>query len=228
MAVTFSSNSVLRRPQAVLFDLDGTLLDSAPDLAAAVHRMQDARSLPRTEYALLRPQASRGARGLLGTAFGIDNSAAEWPRLRDEFLNNYESAMAVHSQLFAGVPELLAQLQQAGLGWGVVTNKLARFTDALLPQVGLGHAGCAISGDSTPWPKPHPAPLLAAAEKLGLPPAACWYVGDDARDIEAGRAAGMQTLAASWGYCDSTEVAGWQADHVLDDAAALSRLLRSL
>ncbi|WP_338847749.1 HAD-IA family hydrolase [Massilia sp. W12] len=216
----------LPRPQAVLFDLDGTLLDSAPDLAGAVHVMQNARGVALTDYALLRVQASKGARGLLGAAFGIDNQDPQWPAMRDEFLRIYEQAMAVRSCLFPGVPELLDYLQQQGIAWGVVTNKLARFTDALLPQVGLGHAACAISGDSTAHPKPHPAPLLEAVRRLELRPADCWYAGDDARDIEAARAAGMPGLAAAWGYCDAEEIPHWNATHILQSAGELTTLLR--
>ena len=218
-------NQLTNKPQAILFDLDGTLLDSAPDLAAATNLLLTARQLPALPYAVLRPHASAGARGLVGTAFGIKPGDAEYAALRDEFLNNYEQAMNVHSRLFDGVEELLHSLGQAGIAWGIVTNKLARFTDVLVPQVGLGHAACIISGDTTGFAKPHPAPLLAAASALQVPAQACWYVGDDARDIEAGRAAGMATIAANWGYCEPAEVAHWGADHSLQEVRDILRLL---
>lgn len=214
-----------KKPQAILFDLDGTLLDSAPDLAAATNLLLTTRQLPALPYATLRPHASAGARGLVGTAFGLKPGDADYAALRDEFLNNYEVAMNVHSRLFDGVEELLQTLEREGIAWGIVTNKLARFTDVLVPQVGLGHAASIISGDTTGFAKPHPAPLLAAANALQVPAHACWYVGDDARDIEAGRAAGMTTIAAEWGYCVPSEVAHWGADHRLQEVRDILRLL---
>lgn len=204
----------LPRPRAILFDLDGTLLDSAPDLAAAVQRQQRERNLAQTPFPLLRPQASKGARGLLKVGFGLQPGDAGFEELRLQFLDYYEAAMMVHSRLFEGVPQLLAHLQEQGIAWGIVTNKLARFTDALLPQAGLAHAACAISGDTTPYAKPHPAPLLAACAALHLQPQECWYAGDDARDIAAAHAAGMPGLACAWGYCEAEEVAGWGADWI--------------
>ncbi|NGZ87751.1 HAD family hydrolase [Duganella aceris] len=202
-------------PRAILFDLDGTLADTAPDLAAAVNLLRTARGLEPTAYDILRPTASAGARGMIGASFGVKPDDAGYTELRDGFLDNYAAAMAVHSSLFPGVVELLAGIEAAGLRWGVVTNKPARFTDPLLPQIGLGHAACVVSGDTTAHPKPHPAPLLEAAARLGLAPEQCWYVGDDLRDIQAGKAAAMPTIAAGWGYCGPLEPQSWQADHLL-------------
>ena len=204
-----------RLPRAILFDLDGTLADTAPDLAAAVNQLRTDRGLTPVDYALLRPVASAGARGLIGAAFGLTAADAEYETLRVAFLQNYTAAIAVQSTLFNGVTELLAALDARGIKWGIVTNKAARLTDLLVPLIGLQQAGCVISGDTTPHPKPHPAPLLEAARQLGVPAQECWYVGDDLRDIEAGRAAGMFTVAAAWGYCGATLPQTWSADLIL-------------
>jgi phosphoglycolate phosphatase len=213
-------------PRAILFDLDGTLADTAPDLAAAVNLLRSARGLAPTAYEILRPTASAGARGMIGASFGLTPDDAGFQELRDGFLTNYAAAMAVHSSLFPGVVELLDGIEAAGLRWGVVTNKPARFTDPLLPQIGLGHAACAVSGDTTAHAKPHPAPLLEAAARLGLAPEQCWYVGDDLRDIQAGRAAGMATIAAGWGYCGAVEPQAWQADYLLLQPLEILALLQ--
>ncbi|WP_432382587.1 HAD family hydrolase [Duganella sp. P38] len=214
-------------PRAILFDLDGTLADTAPDLAAAVNLLRSVRGLAPTDYAVLRPTASAGARGMIGAAFGMTPDDDGYVALRDEFFSNYEAAMAVHSRLFDGIPALLEGIEAAGLPWGVVTNKSQRFTVPLLPQIGLGHAACAISGDTTAHAKPHPAPLLEAANRLQLAPAQCWYVGDDLRDIQAGKAAGMLTIACGWGYCGATEPASWQADYLFQQPHELLALLRA-
>jgi N-acetyl-D-muramate 6-phosphate phosphatase len=212
-------------PRAILFDLDGTLADTAPDLAAAVNRLRTDRGLEPTAYELLRPTASAGARGMIGAAFGLQPEDDGFVELRDRFLTYYENAMDVHSSLFPGVETLLDGLADAGLAWGIVTNKAARFTEPLMPLIGLDHAGCVISGDTTPHPKPHPAPLLEAARRLGIAPEDCWYVGDDLRDIQGGRAAGMVTVACQWGYCGETEPVTWGADHLVDTPQALLALV---
>ena len=129
--------------------------------------------------------------------------------------------------LFDGINELLTGIEQAGMAWGIVTNKPSRFTDPLVPQIGLGHAGCVVSGDTTPHTKPHPAPLYEAASRLQLAAHECWYVGDDLRDIQAGRAAGMRTVACQWGYCGTVEPAAWGADHLLASPAELLALIRA-
>ena len=202
----------LTLPRAVLFDLDGTLADTAPDLAAAMNKVRTDRGLEPTPYEVLRPVASAGARGLIGASFGLKPGDDGYEELRIAFLDTYESAIATHTTLFEGMQPLLDGLRARCLAWGIVTNKAARFTDLLVPKIGLGHAGCVVSGDTTPHAKPHPAPLLEAAQRLGIDPGECWYVGDDLRDIQAGRAAGMTTVAAAWGYCGHAEPATWQAD----------------
>ncbi|MET1116011.1 MAG: HAD-IA family hydrolase [Comamonas sp.] len=200
--------------RAVLFDLDGTLIDSAPDLGAAADQMRIARglaSLPAEHY---RPMAGAGARGMLGVAFGITPETPDYDTLREEFFRNYEARMTQTTYAFDGISQLLADIEARGLLWGVVTNKSARFTDPLTRAMPLfANARAVVSGDTTPHSKPHPAPLFEAASRLGLPPEACIYVGDDERDIVAGRAAGMKTVAALYGYLgavDATE--HWGAD----------------
>ena len=217
----------LPAPSAILFDLDGTLADTAPDLAAAVHKLQIARGLVPTPYSLLRPVASAGARGLIGAGFGLGPGDEGYDDLRNGFLSNYTAAIAEKSQLFDGIPALLERLAQYNLQWGIVTNKAARLTDLLVPQIGLQTAGCVISGDTTPHPKPHPAPLLEAARRLNLLPENCWYVGDDLRDIQAGQAAGMPTIAAGWGYCGSTEPNAWDADALMETPFDLLELIEA-
>jgi N-acetyl-D-muramate 6-phosphate phosphatase len=220
--------ALMAAPRAVLFDLDGTLADTAPDLAAAVNWLRTERGLEPTPYAVLRPTASAGARGMIGAAFGLAPGDDGYETLRLQWFDRYQSAMAVHSTLFGGVVELLDGIRAAGMEWGIVTNKPARFTDPLVPQIGLTHAGCIVSGDTTGFAKPHPAPLLEGARRLGIAPEHCWYVGDDQRDVEAGRAAGMITVACAWGYCGEVDPANWGADYLLDTPTDLLELLRSL
>ena len=215
----------LPSPKAILFDLDGTLADTAPDLAGAMNRLRIARGLEPTPYEMLRPVASAGARGLIGAAFGLQPGDDGYDELRDTFLANYEQALVEDSKLFDGIPTLLDALASRGVRWGVVTNKAARFTEPLVPLIGLQHASCIISGDTTPHSKPHPEPLLEAARRLQLAPSQCWYVGDDLRDVQAGRAAGMVTIAAGWGYCGHAEPATWNADELIDAPLDLLRLL---
>jgi len=217
----------LKLPRAVLFDLDGTLADTAPDLAAAMNKVRTDRGLEPTAYELLRPVASAGARGLIGAAFGLKPGDDGYEELRVAFLNTYEAAIAVHTRLFDGVSALLQGLQSHNLSWGIVTNKAARFTDLLVPKIDLGHAGCVISGDTTPHSKPHPAPLLEAARRLGIAPEECWYVGDDLRDIQAGRSAGMKTVAAAWGYCGHAEPVTWEADALADTPSGVLELIQN-
>lgn len=218
-------SNLARPPQAILFDLDGTLADTAPDLAQALNQLRLERGMEPAPYESLRPYASAGARGLIGAGLGLTPEAAEYEALRIAFLNNYEAAIAVHSKLFDGVTELLAQLDRSGIAWGIVTNKAMRFTDPLVPLIGLGHAACVVSGDTTPHAKPHPAPLLEAARRLGKAPEHCWYVGDDMRDIQAGRAAGMLTVAAAWGYCGSDGPTQWNAHTIAQEPLELLELI---
>lgn len=192
--------------RGVLFDLDGTLIDSAPDLGAAVNRMRSMRGLAALADAELRPHASHGARGLVGAGFGITPDQPEFQPLRDEFLAYYADALCVRTALFSGVTALLDALDAAGLPWGIVTNKVTRLTLPLLDALNLRRRpGCIVCGDTTARAKPYPDPLFAAADMLALPPTACVYVGDAERDVEAGNAAGMATLVARYGYIRQDE-----------------------
>lgn len=215
--------------QAVLFDLDGTLVDTAPDLAGALNRMLARRGLAAVPLPLLRPVASSGARGMLGVGFGIGPGHADYESLRQEFFGEYESELLGESALFDGVEAVLDTLDARGLPWGIVTNKIARFTQPLVGLLGLdARAGCVVSGDTTPHPKPHPAPLLEAARRLSTPPARCIYVGDDERDIQAARSAGMGAIAAGYGYLGSgAPPSAWGADHIVDSPGALLALIAS-
>ena len=203
---------------AVLFDLDGTLIDSAPDLASSVNAMLQHRGLLALPYAALRPHAGSGARGMLATAFGVLPSMPEYEALKNEFYLAYEARMLEQTRLFAAIENVLSALDLRRLPWGIVTNKALRFAQPGAQAVGLWpRARALVAGDCTPHTKPHPAPLLEAARRMDLAPECCVYVGDDPRDVLAGRAAGMATLAAAWGYLgvDSPPHA-WGADHVLD------------
>ena len=214
-------------PKAVLFDLDGTLIDSAPDLGAAADKMRTDRGLASLDYALYRPMAGSGARGMLEIAFGMAPEHPDYEDFKEEFLSNYEQAMTVRSVIFEGVNDLLAHLQAKGMLWGVVTNKSQRFTLPLTAQLPLfASAKAIVSGDTTPHAKPHPEPLFEAARRMQLSPEHCWYVGDDERDIVAGKAAGMTTVAAHYGYLGSqAEVMNWGADHIIHSPLALAELL---
>lgn len=212
---------------AVLFDLDGTLIDSAPDLGAAADKMRTDRGLDALPLSDYRPMAGAGARGMLGVAFGIQPDDARFTALKEEFFLNYEACMTVRTYAFDGVAELIARINSAGLKWGVVTNKAARFTLPLTRLMPLFVTAQAIvSGDTTPHAKPHPAPLIEAARQLQVDPARCVYVGDDERDIVAGRAAGMPTVAAAYGYLGATtDTRGWKADATIVSPASLLQLL---
>jgi phosphoglycolate phosphatase len=207
----------------VLFDLDGTLADTAPDLGAALNKMRTDRGLDALPLEPLRRMASSGARGLVGVGFGLKPGDPDYEAHRIEFLANYEAALYVHTRLFDGVADLLAALEAAPKRWGVVTNKARRFTDPLSRAIGFtGRAACVVSGDTTPHAKPHPAPLLHAAAEAGVAPQRCLYVGDDLRDVQAGRAAGMRTLAVTWGYLgDGEPPHAWGADAVIDHPRAV-------
>jgi len=213
--------------QAVLFDLDGTLVDSAPDLAGAADAMRVQRGLASLDYAKYRPLCGSGARGMLQVAFGISPDHADYEALRDEFFANYQACMLDNTYAFDGVPILIAALQAQDLQWGVVTNKSERFALPLTAAMPLfGSAGAIVGGDTTPFSKPHPEPLLEAARRLGVAPELCLYVGDDERDIVAGKAAGMGTVAATYGYLGSaSDVGAWQADAQINSPTELLQLL---
>jgi phosphoglycolate phosphatase len=202
---------------AVLFDLDGTLVDSAPDLAGAANDLRTMRGLPPLGFEVLRPMVGAGARGMVGVAFGVRPGESEFEPLRDAFLARYAERLLQHTRVFDAMHAVLESIEYAGLRWGIVTNKAMRFTEPIVAGLRL-HARVAalVAGDTTPHAKPHPAPLLEAARLLALDPRRCVYVGDDLRDVQAGRAAGMATLAAGWGYLgDGAAVHEWGADHVL-------------
>ena len=211
----------------VFFDLDGTLADTAPDLVAATNQLLSARNLPLKPYEQLRPCASAGARGLIGGAFGIDTKHPDFIPLRDEFFANYEKALFVHSKLFEGMEHLLNQLESAQLPWGIVTNKSERFTNPLIDLMGLSQRSIStVSGDTTPHSKPHPEPILHAARIANLDPKKSLYVGDDIRDIIAGKAAGMKTVAAAYGYCGCKEPPeAWGADFIIQTPQELLQII---
>ena len=211
---------------AVLFDLDGTLVDTAPDMVAVLAGMRADRDLEPLPYDLARSHVSRGALALVRLGFpDADETSAK--ALHQEFLDRYEKAVCVHSALFPGLDGLLDRLEAGGRPWGIVTNKPGRMTDPLLEALGIrSRAACAISGDALPQRKPHPAPLLHASREMGVPATRMIYAGDTAGDIQAGRAAGMLTIAATYGYVTADDDPGtWEADLVATDTMELAHFL---
>ena len=218
----------LRSPyHGVFFDLDGTLADTAPDLVAAANQLLTKRKLSPKPYEELRPRASAGARGLIQGAFGYSTDHPEFIPLRDEFFSYYEKALLVHSTLFDGVASLLDQLDLAKLPWGIVTNKSERFTHPLTELMGLRQRAIStVSGDTTAHSKPHPEPILHAAKLANIDPAFSLYVGDDFRDVIAGKAAGMKTVAAAYGYCGCAEPPQeWGADYLIHSPLELLEII---
>lgn len=212
--------------KAVLFDLDGTFADTAPDLAYALNHVRRAHGLAPLPLATTRPVTSHGARGLLEVGFDIKPDDPGYDALREEFLAVYAENLCRETRLFAGMPELLDALEVRSLPWGIVTNKQERYTLPLLEQLGVrDRAACVIGGDTTGMSKPHPEPLLAASRALKVKPVACIYVGDDRRDVEAGRAAGMKSAVAGWGYLNGGEAESWNADWTLKNPQELLRIL---
>jgi N-acetyl-D-muramate 6-phosphate phosphatase len=213
--------------EGVFFDLDGTLADTAPDLVAAANRLLISKNMPPMPYESLRPMASAGARGLIHKSFGIDKEHPDFISLRDEFLNYYEEALLVHSKLYEGMEELLQKLEDEKLPWGIVTNKQKRFTVPLTEQMGLmQRAHCIVSGDTTAFSKPHPEPILHAARLTKVDPQRALYVGDDIRDIVSGKAAGMQTAAALYGYCGCNEPPStWGANYQIQHPRELQQII---
>ena len=213
--------------RTVLFDLDGTLVDSAPDLAGAANELLQEHGRPALPYEYLRPMVGAGARGMVGLAFGVKPADAGYEALKARFLALYAQRLLHSTTIFEGVWPLLDRLEQHGLGWGIVTNKAYHLALAVSEGMGLHpRAGVLIGGDSTPYAKPHPEPLLEACRRLQADPATCAYVGDDLRDIQAGRAAGMATLAAGWGYLGQGEpIHEWGADSLLEQPQGLLQWL---
>lgn len=214
----------------VLLDLDGTLADTAPDLAAAANRMRIAHGMQPLPIAELRPYVSHGARGMVGRAFDVTPDNARYAELRQEFLREYELALCVESCLFPGMDDALQHLEQRGIRWGIVTNKFSRFTLPLVQALKLSErAACVVSGDTTPFSKPHPAPLLHALSCASVDASAAMYVGDDQRDIDAGRAAGLRTVVASYGYLGSgIPYQQWGADAVVHSPSELLTLITQI
>ena len=212
--------------KAVLFDLDGTLVDTAPDMVRILVEMQNARGAEPVAYELARNHVSNGAIGLIRLAFP-EASEQQVAELNVAYLDRYLESVCDRSTLFPELPDLLSRLERANRPWGVVTNKPQRMTDPLLAKLGLLHrAACAISGDTLALRKPDPAPLLYASELIGVAPEQCVYVGDAARDIEAGRAAGMATVAVGYGYItDDDSIQAWGADRTATDTTELTTLL---
>ncbi len=213
--------------RAVLFDLDGTLIDSAPDLAGAVEDMRAKRGLPALDLSVYRPMAGAGARGMLGVGFGLAPDDPGFATLREEFFQSYERRLTLKTRVFDGVSDVIQRLEQQQLPWGVVTNKASRFTEPLTLAIALfDSASVIISGDSTAYSKPHPEPLLEAARRIGIAPGHCVYVGDDERDIVAGQAAGMNTVAVAYGYLGvQADLHRWGADAVVNYPGQLLQLL---
>jgi phosphoglycolate phosphatase len=213
----------MKRIRAVLFDLDGTLVDSAPDLAQAANGLRAEHGLPPLPYERLRPMVGAGARGMIGAAFGVAPGEQGFEDLRDAFLLRYEQGLLDRTAVFAGMQPVLEALERQPMAWGIVTNKAGRYTRPLVEGLGLHRrAAVVIAGDTTPHSKPHPEPLFEAARRMGFGPAECVYVGDDLRDVQAGRSAGMATLVAAWGYLGQSEpIDAWGADAVIEYPSAL-------
>ena len=212
---------------AVLFDLDGTLIDSAPDLAGAANDMRAARGLALFPLAHYRPMVGAGARGMVGRAFDVGPEHETFAALREEFLQIYEARMTRETCFFPHMQLVLDALQARAMPWGIVTNKAARFSEPLVRALSLmPPTATLVCGDTTPHAKPHPAPLLEAARRIGVPAASCVYVGDDLRDVQAGRAAGMMTVAVAWGYLGEGEpIESWGADYLAPTPSDLLKLL---
>lgn len=213
--------------QAIFFDLDGTLVDTAPDLGSAANAVRHSLGLPPLPLAEYRPVASAGARGLLGMATGVRPEDPAFAEQRDAFLAHYEANIAAQSALFPGMQQALLAMEAQGIAWGVVTNKPQRYTNKLMALLGLSKRCCAIvSADEVAKAKPAPDGLFLACERAGVSPAHCLYVGDDLRDISAGAAAGMRTVAAAWGYEGEHPLASWGADLTLAHPQDLIGLLQ--
>lgn len=216
-----------KQPAAVLFDLDGTLADTAADLSAPANQMRVDRGLEPMSVAELGKHASSGARGILGCAFGVTPQDDEYESMRLEFLAGYERGLVVHTALFEGMETVITTLEQKNIPWGVVSNKTEKYVVPILEQMQLmDRSACAIGGDTAARAKPHPDPLFLAARQLAVDPGQCIYVGDDLRDIQAGKAADMATIAAAYGYCgEASPPEQWQADFIVQRADALLELL---
>ena len=211
----------------ILFDLDGTLVDTAPDLGYALNLQLQRHGRASLDDAVIRPFASHGSRGLIGLGFGITPDDANFLALRDEYLALYDTVFTRSPVLLAGIAELLQAIENKGLKWGIVTNKPRRFTQRLIESMDLHkRAACVVSGDDAPQPKPSPATLRLASEQIGVKSEQCLYVGDAERDVQAGKAAGMKTVVALFGYIDVTDKPSeWGADALIETPNALLDLI---
>ncbi len=217
----------LHRPRLVLFDLDGTLADTAPDLVAPINAMRLAKGMEAMPFARLRPHASAGARGLIGAGLGVTKDDPEFEALKADFLARYEDAMTVQTRLFDGMGELLDRIERAGIPWGIVSNKVERYVRRVVAALGLQHrAATVVGGDTAARPKPFPDPLLHALEQTRTAAADALYVGDDLRDLQAARAAGMPMIAAAYGYVGlESPPEQWGADAVVAGPAEIAGLI---
>jgi len=213
--------------ELILFDLDGTLADTAPDLGGALNAVRQECALTRLPLEHLRPYTSQGVRGLLHAGFGIDPSHADYARLSERLLDIYARNICVETRLFPGMASLLNEIESAGMRWGIVTNKRTRYTQPLVAALGLSQrAATVVSGDTTAASKPSPLPILHACSEAGVEPSAVLYVGDDRRDVEAGKAAGTHTAAVTFGYLgDGGPIESWGADHIAQDTQELASII---
>jgi phosphoglycolate phosphatase len=220
---------VAKNTSAIFFDLDGTLADTAPDLAGALNTLRSEHGLPALPLAELRPHVSAGARGLLLAGMNLHPGNQEYHATQERFLALYEKNVHNETRLFDGIAECLDQLDDLNIPWGIVTNKALRFAAPLIDGLGLQHrAICLVAGDTTSHPKPHPAPLLMAARVAAIQPQYCIYVGDDERDILAAHAAGMKAVAATWGYLNNDKpVTDWGADIIITSPKDILRIITS-
>lgn len=209
----------------MLFDLDGTLADTAPDMVRTVNLMRARRGLAEVSLEVVRPHVSKGARGMICSAFRITPEHTEFPAMREEFLEIYGENLCIDTRLFPGMPELLDTLEANDIAWGVVTNKFERFARPILDELGLGaRVAVVVGGDTCPRAKPFPDPLLFAASAMGVAPTRTMYVGDDERDVQAARAAGMPVIVAGYGYLgDGTPPSQWKADGIVNRVAEIER-----
>ncbi len=223
-------SSIQQKPEAILFDLDGTLVDTADDLGAALNYVLKLYGFPEKDANQYRPMASHGAKGLLQLGFAAELAKFDFGKLRHQLLDYYQQHLTVHSRVFAGGEQLLQLLKQANIPWGIVTNKPYKLAAQMIREMPeLQDCKILLGGDSLLQRKPDPTPLLIASHHLSVTRNHCWYVGDAERDIEAGNRAGMQTFLAGFGFIDTSDKPEtWQADFMLDSFADLSAVVSRL